>query len=59
MQPALNVHGNAQGHVGALQKTFALGRVSMDRCGDVRESRAHLKAKLKPADHSAVPAPTP
>jgi hypothetical protein len=34
----------AQSLVGGLHKAFALGRVSMDGCGDVLETRAHLEA---------------
>lgn len=47
MQPALNVHGNAQGHAGALLKTFAPGPASAGRYGDVLELRAHLKGQTE------------
>ena len=41
------MHRMAQSHEGGLQKAFALGRVGMDRCGDVLEPRAHLERQAE------------
>src|SRR6266498_3946773 len=37
----------AQSLEGRLQKAFALGRVSMDSCGDVLETRARLERQAE------------
>ena len=37
----------AQSRDGRLQKTFALGRVGMDGCGDVLEPRAHFERQAE------------
>src|SRR5438105_117685 len=43
----LDMYRMAQSLEGGLQKTFALRRMGMDRCGDVFEPRAHLERQAE------------